>query len=174
LRILLESAAMNTSYGHGSRHANSKTNRSRTELFDFVRYSVQSNGRFMNYLMPPKKMELSATALLTCSLAACGGAPMAIDGNVPVTLPLAGLPSVTVKPGTSTTPTPTPTATLSVGPGKIYSTPCRALTVAGNGAVIEIDGSVAYSGDVCAFSANNLTIRGVHGRPKIDAAGMNA
>lgn len=65
-------------------------------------------------------------------------------------------------------------ATLSVGPGKLFSTPCQALTKAVAGDVVEIDGSVGYAGDVCAFGADNLTIRGVNGRPKIDAAGKNA
>ncbi len=65
-------------------------------------------------------------------------------------------------------------ATLSVGPGKTFAKPCQALTVAASGDVVEIDGSVSYAGDVCAFAANNLTIRGVNGRPKIDAAGQNA
>ncbi|MGV3656005.1 MAG: hypothetical protein ACO1N5_17525, partial [Noviherbaspirillum sp.] len=61
-----------------------------------------------------------------------------------------------------------------VGPGKQYAKPCQALTAAPNGALVEIDGPVTYSGDVCAISANNLTIRGVKGRPRIDAAGLNA
>lgn len=65
-------------------------------------------------------------------------------------------------------------ATLSVGPGKAFSTPCQALTKAVAGDVVEIDGSAGYAGDVCAFGADNLTIRGVNGRPKIDAAGKNA
>ncbi|NEX59696.1 hypothetical protein G3574_01270 [Noviherbaspirillum sp. 17J57-3] len=37
-----------------------------------------------------------------------------------------------------------------------------------------MDASVTYSGDVCAFYANNLQIRGINGRAKIDAAGRNA
>lgn len=65
-------------------------------------------------------------------------------------------------------------ATLSVGPGKPYAAPCAAITVAKAGDVIEIDGSKTYSGDVCAIGVNDLTIRGVNGRPKIDAAGKNA
>lgn len=66
-------------------------------------------------------------------------------------------------------------ATLSVGVGKTYSTPCKAFAAAANGDTIEIDGSsAAYVGDVCAIYANNLTIRGVNGRPKIDAGGLNA
>ncbi|QNA90996.1 hypothetical protein G4G28_07375 [Massilia sp. Dwa41.01b] len=34
--------------------------------------------------------------------------------------------------------------------------------------------AATYSGDVCAIYKSNLTIRGVNGRPKIDAAGKNA
>ena len=64
-------------------------------------------------------------------------------------------------------------ATLAAGPGKTYSTPCRALTVAGDGDTVEIDGG-SYDGDVCVIRASNLTIRGVNGRPKINASGQNA
>lgn len=65
-------------------------------------------------------------------------------------------------------------ATLTVGPGKTYAAPCAAFARAQSGDVIQIDGGRTYSGDVCAISASNLTIRGVNGRPKIDAAGRNA
>jgi len=65
-------------------------------------------------------------------------------------------------------------ATLSVGPGKTYAKPCAAIAAAKDGDVIEITGNTTYSGDVCSISRNNLTIRGVNGRPKIDAAGKNA
>ena len=65
-------------------------------------------------------------------------------------------------------------ATLSVGPGKAYTTPCKAISKATNGDIIEIDGTATYTGDVCGIYANNLTIRGVNGRPKINAAGQNA
>jgi hypothetical protein len=65
-------------------------------------------------------------------------------------------------------------ATLSVGPGKAFSTPCRAFAAASNGDVVEIDASGTYSGDVCAIYPSNLTIRGVNGRPKINANGANA
>lgn len=65
-------------------------------------------------------------------------------------------------------------ATLSVGPGKTYAAPCAAFAKAQPGDIVEIDGSKVYSGDVCAINVNDLTIRGVNGRPKIDAAGKNA
>jgi hypothetical protein len=64
-------------------------------------------------------------------------------------------------------------ATLSVGPGKTYVAPCAAIAAAKDGDVIEIVGDWTYSGDVCAVARNNLTIRGVQGRPIIDAAGNN-
>jgi uncharacterized protein DUF1573/parallel beta helix pectate lyase-like protein len=64
--------------------------------------------------------------------------------------------------------------TLQVGPGKPYAKPCAAIAAAASGNTIEIDSSGNYSGDVCGWSTNGLTIRGVGaGRPKIDAAGMN-
>jgi hypothetical protein len=69
---------------------------------------------------------------------------------------------------------PASAATLSVGPGKTYATPCKAFAAAKTGDVVEITGNTTYSGDVCGIYASNLTIRGVNGRPKIDAAGKNA
>lgn len=64
-------------------------------------------------------------------------------------------------------------ATLSVGAGKTYATPCKAFAAAKDGDTIEVT-AATYSGDVCTIKQNNLTIRGVNGRPKIDAAGKNA
>lgn len=65
-------------------------------------------------------------------------------------------------------------ATLSVGPGKTYATPCRAFAAASNGDTVEIDAGGSYSGDVCGIYPGNLTIRGVNGRPKINANGANS
>jgi hypothetical protein len=65
-------------------------------------------------------------------------------------------------------------ATLTVGTGKTYPTPCRAFAAAKDGDTIEIAGNAVYTGDVCAISKNKLTIRGVNGRPKINAGGKNA
>lgn len=65
-------------------------------------------------------------------------------------------------------------ATLLVGPGKTYDTPCRAFAVARAGDLVEIAGNVTYNGDVCTIYPSKLTIRGVNGRPRIDAAGKNA
>jgi hypothetical protein len=65
-------------------------------------------------------------------------------------------------------------ATLSVGPGKTYAAPCAAFARAVSGDIVEIAGGVTYSGDVCGIGASNITIRGVNGRPRIDANGANA
>ncbi|MGJ7914823.1 hypothetical protein ACI48D_05000 [Massilia sp. LXY-6] len=65
-------------------------------------------------------------------------------------------------------------ATLSVGPGMAYAAPCAAFAAANDGDIIEIQGNNTYSGDVCGIYRNNLIIRGVNGRPKINANGANA
>jgi hypothetical protein len=64
-------------------------------------------------------------------------------------------------------------ATLSVGPGMSYATPCRAFAAAVSGDIVQIS-AATYTGDVCGIYAHNLTIRGINGRPKIDAGGKNA
>ena len=64
-------------------------------------------------------------------------------------------------------------ATRQVGPGKPYSTPCAAVAAAAAGDIIEIDAAGNYAGNVCSINKNNLTLRGVGGRPRIDAAGNN-
>jgi len=69
---------------------------------------------------------------------------------------------------------PASAATLTVGPGQTYTTPCKAFAVAKAGDTINITGNTTYRGDVCAIKQNKLTIRGVNGRPKIDAGGKNA
>jgi len=68
---------------------------------------------------------------------------------------------------------PVAAATLQVGPTKSYTKPCAAIAAAAPGDIIEID-AATYIGDVCGVVASNLTIRGVNGRPKIDAGGNNA
>lgn len=64
-------------------------------------------------------------------------------------------------------------ATLTVGPGKTYSKPCQAVAAAAAGDVIEIDAAGSYAGDTCGWSTDNLTLRGVNGRPKIDITGVS-
>jgi uncharacterized protein (TIGR03382 family) len=63
--------------------------------------------------------------------------------------------------------------TLTVGPGKTYAKPCAAIAAAQPGDVIEVDTSGNYDGDTCAWSTDNLTVRGVGGgRAKIDLTGV--
>ena len=98
--------------------------------------------------------------------------------TTPVTTTPVTTPPVTTTPTEPTSPpvtTPAPTTTaLHVGPGQTYATPCAAFAAAADGAVIEIDAAGSYAGDVCGSARSNLTIRGVNGRPRIDAAGANA
>jgi hypothetical protein len=71
--------------------------------------------------------------------------------------------------------TPASATILQVGPGKTFAAPCAAIAAAAAGDTIEIDTSVTYTGDVCAWTTNNLTIRGVGGgRAHIDAGGQNS
>ena len=65
-------------------------------------------------------------------------------------------------------------AILRVGPGQSYATPCAAIAAAAAGSTILIEAAGNYSGDVCTWSTSGLTIRGVSGRPHIDAAGKSA
>src|SRR3569623_675825 len=65
-------------------------------------------------------------------------------------------------------------AQLHVGAGQTYAKPCAAIAAAAPGTTIEIDAAGNYDGDVCAWSPNALTLRGVNGRPHIDAAGHNS
>jgi hypothetical protein len=62
---------------------------------------------------------------------------------------------------------------LSVGPTRTLTRPSQAAAIAADGDIIEIDAGL-YSGDACSWYANNLTIRGVGGRARLDAAGRNA
>lgn len=61
--------------------------------------------------------------------------------------------------------------TLTVGPGRQYATPCEAIAAAQAGDVIEVDAG-HYDGDTCAWSTDNLTVRGVGGRAVIDLTGV--
>ncbi|WP_437586089.1 hypothetical protein [Sorangium sp. So ce1000] len=65
-------------------------------------------------------------------------------------------------------------ATLTVGPGKAHATPCQAIAAANDGDTIEIDAAGDYAGDVCGWSKDGLTLRGVGGLAKIDAAGKSS
>lgn len=63
--------------------------------------------------------------------------------------------------------------TRTVGPGMAYTTPCKAFAAAADGDLIQINAGT-YVGDVCGIYRHNLVIRGINGRPRIDAGGRNA
>jgi Big-like domain-containing protein len=62
---------------------------------------------------------------------------------------------------------------IHVGPTRTYKAPCAAIAAAHANDVIEID-AATYTGDVCVISTAGLTLRGVGGRPKLDAGGHSA
>lgn len=62
---------------------------------------------------------------------------------------------------------------LKVGPGQPYARPSQAARVARDGAVVEIH-AAEYDGDVAVWRQNDLTLRGVGGRPHLRAAGRAA
>jgi hypothetical protein len=64
-------------------------------------------------------------------------------------------------------------AELTVGPGKAFALPSQAAAAAVDGDTISIDAGT-YSGDVCTWTRNNLTIRGVGGFAHLAAAGASA
>jgi hypothetical protein len=69
-----------------------------------------------------------------------------------------------------------PPTILTVGPSGTYAKPCAAIAAAAPGTTIQIDaaGNGTYDGDVCTWSTSNLTITGVNGRARIDAAGRSS
>jgi len=70
-------------------------------------------------------------------------------------------------------PSPALAATLEVGPGRTLTTPCAAAAVAEDGDTVQIDAGT-YAGDVCAWTADHLTISGVGGYAHLDAAGESS
>jgi hypothetical protein len=66
--------------------------------------------------------------------------------------------------------------TRVVGPGHPYAKPCQAIAAAAPGDTVQIDaaGNGTYDGDVCRSAVANLTIEGVGGRARIDAAGRSS
>src|SRR5690349_168157 len=69
-----------------------------------------------------------------------------------------------------------PSTILTVGPSGTYAKPCAAIAAAKAGDTIQIDaaGNGTYDGDVCSWTTNDLTITGVNGRARIDAAGRTS
>ena len=64
-------------------------------------------------------------------------------------------------------------ATLRVGPTRTYTTISSAAAAAQSGDSVLIDAGT-YTGDVCSWNASNLVVRGVGGRPILNANGLNA
>lgn len=62
---------------------------------------------------------------------------------------------------------------LQVGPTRALQRPSDAAAVAQDGDIIEIDAG-RYAGDVALWTQNNLLLRGVGGRPHLDAQGRSA
>lgn len=62
---------------------------------------------------------------------------------------------------------------LHVGPHRPFRAPSAAARVARAGDIVEIDAAV-YGGDVAVWTQDDLTIRGVRGRPHLRAAGAAA
>ena len=73
----------------------------------------------------------------------------------------------------NTSPGSNLSSTIQVGPQRFYKVPSAAAAVAQDGDIVEIDAE-EYLGDVAIWRANNLTIRGVRGRPHLFANGADA
>lgn len=83
---------------------------------------------------------------------------------------LAGWPGVAVAAALCVLPAASLGATLLVGPGKPYQTVRAAAQAARDGDSVLVDAGV-YSGDVTAWNANNVVVRGVGGRAHMRADG---
>ncbi|MBX7156625.1 MAG: T9SS type A sorting domain-containing protein [Candidatus Kapaibacterium sp.] len=64
-------------------------------------------------------------------------------------------------------------STWQVGPTREFKTPSSISTKVASGDVVYID-SADYRGDVCTWSADNLSLRGFNGRPRLFADGKSA
>jgi hypothetical protein len=69
-------------------------------------------------------------------------------------------------------PLPAPRV-IQVGPSRPVKLPSQAAAMVRAGDIVEIDAD-SYVGDVAVWTADNLTIRGVDGRPRLLAAGQSA
>ena len=62
--------------------------------------------------------------------------------------------------------------TLQVGPGKQFLFPSVAAQFAEDGDLIEIDAAGLYQNDHVVWPQNNITIKGVNGRPHLKSFGL--
>ncbi|MEO0225494.1 MAG: right-handed parallel beta-helix repeat-containing protein [candidate division WOR-3 bacterium] len=67
--------------------------------------------------------------------------------------------------------TPGHTRKWQVGPGRPYQNPSAVASLVGNGDTVEID-PVTYR-DVCIWRANDLLLKGIGGKARLDATGMS-
>lgn len=133
-----------------------------TDNVGVIGYRVSRSGAYLTSSPVPSFSDTGLTAATAYSYTVA-----AYDGAGNVSAPSSPL-AVTTSAATGTT--------RLVGPGQTYTRPCQALVAAQSGDTILIDaaGNGTYNGDVCAISANNLTIRGINGRAHIDAAGKSS
>jgi hypothetical protein len=85
----------------------------------------------------------------------------------PVGPPEMPVPQLTMPP-----PAPLPRI-IQVGPSRTVKLPSQASAIAKTGDIVEIDAD-SYVGDVTVWTQDNLTLRGIGGRPRILAAGQAA
>lgn len=93
--------------------------------------------------------------------------------TVAIAVVAAGLTGPTAADAAGTSAKDADRRILQVGPKHALTSPAQAAIKARNGDIIEID-AAEYVGDVAVWRANNLTIRGVGGRPLLDAGGRSA
>src|SRR6185312_165786 len=96
-----------------------------------------------------------------------------VSGQAPGTVTVTATVDGAVGSASVSVVTPPSGTVLSAGPTRVYKTPCAAIAAAHTGDTIEID-AATYVGDVCTITTTGLTLRGIGGRPKLDAGGTSA
>ena len=94
-------------------------------------------------------------------------------GKRPTILAVTAMASCLLVPAGPVSAGQTEPRILQVGPQRALSSPAQAAIKARDGDIIEID-AAEYVGDVAVWRADNLTIRGIGGRPLLDAGGRSA
>lgn len=64
-------------------------------------------------------------------------------------------------------------ATIKVGPSRAVTSPSAAASLANDGDVVEIDAGTYTNAAIGTWTQNNLTIRGVGGRPVMNVTGIS-
>ncbi len=107
---------------------------------------------------------------MIAAAALCALAPARAERTI-IDLPV-GPPASPLLPA-PTRPLARPGNIIQVGSSRTIKLPSQAAEIAQSGDIVEIDAE-AYIGDVAVWRADNLTIRGVGGRPRLLAAGRSA